>query len=281
MTRIAVMQGRLLPQTEGRFQSFPLGSWAAEFPLAAQAGLDCIEWIYDEFGASGNPIETDAGLDSMLALGAEHHIAVVSVCADYFMDRPLLRSTPSDLEERLVRLDWLLERCRRLGVERVVLPFVDASAITSGDELRQASEILARVAGGAGLLGVEIHLETSLAPGPFSELLASLPPDVVKVNYDIGNSASLGYDPREEFGAYGERVGSVHIKDRVKGGGTVPLGEGSADFESVFHALRGLAYRGDFVLQIARGAPGDELAWITTNRRLVEDWVAPLRSVSS
>ena len=281
MTRLAVMQGRLLPPTEGRFQSFPLGNWAAEFPLAAQAGLDCIEWIYDEFGASGNPLATDAGLDSVLALGAEHQIAVVSLCADYFMDRPLLRSTQRELEERLLRLAWLLERCQRLGVERLVLPFVDASAIASADDLRQASEILERVAADAGRLGVEIHVETSLAPAEFAELLASLPSDLVKVNYDIGNSASLGYDAREEFAAYGERVGSVHIKDRVKGGGTVPLGEGNADFDSVFGALRRLAYRGDFVLQIARGAPGGELAWVTSNRRLVDEWIAPLRSASS
>ena len=38
---------------------------------------------------------------------------------------------------------------------------------------------------------------------------------MIKVNYDSGNSASLGYDPTDEFAAYGERVGSVHIKDRV------------------------------------------------------------------
>jgi sugar phosphate isomerase/epimerase len=37
----------------------------------------------------------------------------------------------------------------------------------------------------------------------------------------------------EEFAAYGERVGSFHIKDRVRGGKTVPLGQGDTDFASL------------------------------------------------
>ena len=280
MTRLAVMQGRLLPPTAGRFQSFPVGDWAAEFGLAAKAGLDCLEWIYDEFGASDNPIATDAGTDSILALGAQHHVGVVSLCADYFMDRPLLRSTQAELEERFSQLEWLLRRARRLGVERVVLPFVDASAIGSADELLEAAELLAQAAAVAGEIGVELHLETSLPPTPFAELLAVLPPDVVKVTYDIGNSASLGYNPREEFDAYGERVGSVHLKDRVRGGGTVPLGEGDADFDAVFDALLRCGYRGDFVMQIARGERGGEVAWIAANRLRIEQWIAPFRSAA-
>ena len=34
------------------------------------------------------------------------------------------------------------------------------------------------------------------------------------VNYDTGNSASLGYDPSEEISVYGHRIINVHIKDR-------------------------------------------------------------------
>jgi hexulose-6-phosphate isomerase len=90
------------------------------------------------------------------------------------------------------------------------------------------------------------------------------------VNYDSGNSASLGYRPRDEFAAYGARVGSVHIKDRRRGGGTVPLGTGDTDFPALFDCLRAAGYRGDFILQAARGRPGDEVAWATANRSFVE-----------
>jgi len=93
---------------------------------------------------------------------------------------------------------------------------------------------------------------------------------LLRVNFDSGNSSSLGYNSAEEFAAYGDRIGSVHIKDRVRGGGTVPLGTGDADLPVVFKGLAALPYRGDYVLQIARTEPGSELPWITQNAA----WIA-------
>jgi hexulose-6-phosphate isomerase len=76
----------------------------------------------------------------------------------------------------------------------------------------------------------------------------------------------LGYRASEEFAAYGERIGSIHIKDRLRKpeGGivTMPLGQGSADFDDVFASVRSIGYRGDYTLQVARGADGDEVNWI-------------------
>jgi hexulose-6-phosphate isomerase len=100
-------------------------------------------------------------------------------------------------------------------------------------------------------------------------LLAKLPHRLLKVNYDSGNSSSLGYDPREEVAAYGDRIGSVHIKDRIRGGGTVPLGTGDAKIPVLLAELFRLGYAGDFVMQIARGEAGKEAAWIKHNRKLV------------
>src|SRR5262245_11014416 len=137
MTRIGIMQGRLVPPLEDRIQAFPRSNWADEFALAAAAGLDCIEWIYDLFGADVNPLASDQGVERMLAEADHHHVAVVSVCADYFMDVPLVRATASELQERVQHLAWMLRRCGRLGIERVVLPFVDASRIETEGELRQ------------------------------------------------------------------------------------------------------------------------------------------------
>ncbi len=89
------------------------------------------------------------------------------------------------------------------------------------------------------------------------------------MNYDSGNSASLGYNVAEELAAYGQRLGSVHIKDRVKGGAIVPLGTGDADLPALFSVLDGLRYEGDFVLQVARGADGREVEWASQNRQFV------------
>ena len=65
MTYIGIMQGRLVPPTEDHIQCFPRERWADEFELAAQAGLDCIEWIYDLHGADVNPLATDSGLEKL------------------------------------------------------------------------------------------------------------------------------------------------------------------------------------------------------------------------
>jgi L-ribulose-5-phosphate 3-epimerase len=274
VTRFGIMQGRLVPPVADRFQCFPRQNWADEFALAAEAGLDCIEWIYDEFGADVNPLGTDDGIDSIRELSDRHGIRVVSLCADYFMDRPLVRATDGELEDRIRVLLWLIDRARRLGIERMVLPFVDLSSIETDPELEQVVKTISRAARDAEEGRVELHLETSLGSERFAELLERLPAGTVKVNYDIGNSASLGYEPRAEFAAYGDRVGSVHVKDRIDGGGTVPLGSGDADLPAVFDCLRSLDYAGDFVLQVARSAPGDEVRWARQNLERVHAYLS-------
>ena len=269
MTHIGIMQGRLVPPTDNRIQCFPRERWADEFELAARAGLDCIEWIYDLYGADSNPLATDAGVEKLKSLIEQHKVRILSVCADYFMDKPLLRASQAELEDRIHTLFWLLGRGRLIGINRMVIPFVDASRIDTQAEFDGVVVLLKRVLQEAGKTGIEIHLETSLNPGRFAELLGKLPDPLLKANYDSGNSSSLGYAPRDEFAAYGNRVGSVHIKDRLLGASTVPLGTGDADFPALVESLQKVAYKGDFILQVARGTSGDEVAWATQNREFV------------
>ena len=245
---------------------FPREQWREEFPSAAAAGLDAIEWIYDLQGADVNPLATDSGIAQMKALSALNGIAVVSVCADYFMDRPFATASPDEFASLTAHLRWLLGRCRRVGITRMVLPFVDASEIETAEQCDRITEMLRGMLLLAGEAGVELHLETSLDPQAFASLLASLPHPFLKANYDSGNSSSLGYNVREELEAYGPRIGSVHIKDRVRGAGTVPLGTGNADISALLSGLSAIGYSGDYILQVARGVPGDEVAWTRQNR---------------
>jgi hexulose-6-phosphate isomerase len=269
MARIGVIQGRLLPPVDNRIQCFPREYWAKEFELAAQAGLDCIEWIYDLYGADVNPLATDDGIAQVKSLSSRYRVQVLSMCADYFMDKPLVRASQSELEERLKTLSWLLHQGQLIGINRIVLPFVDASRIDTDEEFDGVIVVLKWIQQVAEETGIEIHLETSLEPARFAKLLANLPSPIIKANYDSGNSSSLGYDPREEFAAYGKRVGSVHIKDRVRGGSTVPLGTGDADFRALADCLKRNDYKGDFILQVVRGSSGDEVAWARQNREFV------------
>ncbi len=270
------MQGRLVAPEGGRFQSFPRERWRDEFALAAAAGLETIEWIYDAYGEDVNPIGTESGAREIERLALLHGVSIESVCADWFMDFPLLGARSEQTRERWLRLDWLMRRCAPLNIDRIVLPFVDASAIGGMDD---AAVVAAGINSLSPLIestGVELHLETSLSPTQFDALLALCPHPGVKVNYDSGNSASLGYRPLEEFTAYGARVGSVHLKDRRRSAGTVPLGEGDADFGALFECLNAVKYHGNFILQVARGTDGEELAWTRRNVRTARQWMSRL-----
>ena len=77
-------------------------------------------------------------------------------------------------------------------------------------------------------------------------------PHKVYVNFDMGNSAANGFNPKEEIQLLSKDIINVHIKDRVLGGSTVPLGEGNTDFSEVFSQLQNVNYSGDFILQAAR-----------------------------
>jgi hexulose-6-phosphate isomerase len=261
------MQGRLGPPEAGRFQSFPRNRWAGEFGLAAQVPLSYIEWIYDLYGADMNPLIHDIG--AIQSVVAASGVGIRSICADYFMDCPFLRCVDSECQQRVEVLHALLRAARQVGVQRIVLPFVDASKIETPEDHRTVVEVLEAALPAAQETGVELHLETSLTPADFALLLDRLSSPLVKANYDSGNSSSLGFVPGEEFAAYGERIGSVHIKDRVLGGGTVPLGTGDADLPAVFAALEKVGYQGDITLQVARSEPGREVAWARSNREFV------------
>jgi len=276
MALIGIMQGRLLPPTNNQIQCFPKDRWEEEFEFAAKADLNCIEWIYDLHSADMNPISTDAGVNKMKYLSAKYDVQVLSLCADYFIDKPLIRADDHDLRERLSRVEWLLARCQLMGINRVILPFVDNSRINTNDEAERVCESLKHVLETAEKMDIEIHLETSLPPDQFADLLSNIHHPLLKVNYDSGNSSSLGYRPDHEFRAYGPHIGSVHIKDRILGGHTVPLGTGSTDFQALKNNLKRANYKGDFILQVARGIDGDEISLAKDNRKFTLQNVVPL-----
>jgi L-ribulose-5-phosphate 3-epimerase len=80
-TPIGIMQGRLSPPEDGRFQSFQRRSWREEFPRAREASFDYIEWIHDEYGRTANPIFSQADLAEFDVLKRQYGIAAPGTCA--------------------------------------------------------------------------------------------------------------------------------------------------------------------------------------------------------
>lgn len=266
------MQGRMVPPIDGNIQMFPVGVWPDEFALAKEAGADFIEWIFEWKTEPDNPLSADESVNQMRSLSESSGVSISSVCADYFMEKPLLGVSSGEMRARIDKLSWLLKTCSGLGVGRIVIPFVDNSSMKSEQDKGAALEALGAVLPDAEALNIELHLETDFGPEDFRKFLDRLPHPLLKVNYDSGNSASLGFSHDEELDAYGDRLGSVHIKDRVRGGGSVPLGEGAASFEVLFESLKRLDYQGDFVLQVARGEDGGEVAWARSNKMFLKKY---------
>ena len=261
--KIGTMQGRLLPKYKGRYQAFPVGNWPLEFSAAKQSGIELIEFILDYEDVEENPLLADP--TAIKATARHSGVLVASICADYFMEAPLHRS---DAARRV--LERLMDSAAVIGARDIVIPCVDQSSLSGEREATEFIAVMADTAPAAESRGINLSLETDLGPTEFASLLDRIGSDAVTVNYDTGNSASLGFDAGEELTAYGARISDIHIKDRTLDGGPVELGTGDCDFDAVFDWLAASDYQGPLIMQAYRDDEGvavfrSQLAWLQSN----------------
>lgn len=270
MIPIGVMQGRLSPPVGGRLQAFPVDAWREEFPRAREAGLSCIEWIYEAETDGLNPLRSDAGIGEIRRLADQSGVRVWSICADYFLVERLVLPGGAVGDAAVQQLRWLIGRAAALGMRYIVLPFLDSSSLQSPQEIAAMRELLRVASSAAAQARIELHLETDLPALEVAAVLHDLSHPWVRANFDTGNSAALGHDPAQELTVLGPWIGSVHIKDRLRDGPSVPLGTGAADFAACFRFLRAAGFRGSFILQTARDGGLNEIELAIRNRQFVE-----------
>ena len=271
MNPIGIMQGRLSPPVNGRLQAFPVATWREEFPRARDAGLACVEWIYERESEAANPLRHEPGVLEVRRIIERTGIEVRSVCGDYYMAERLLTPQGALRPNAVEHLTWLLRQVGRLGSSHMVLPFVDGSSIRSSAELDALVQLLRSLLPHAERHQVALHLETDLDPEEQVSVMKAVSHPLVRITHDIGNCAAAGHDPQEELSAIGPWVGSVHVKDRLLGGGTVPLGCGAADFPACFRLLQEMGFTGPLILQVARDGGVSELEQAIRDRRFVEE----------
>jgi L-ribulose-5-phosphate 3-epimerase len=250
-SNLGFMQGRLSAPIDGKIQAFPPDIWQDEFAIGKKLGFTCMEWIFEVSNIDKNPLYTDIGVEEIKKVKQESGILINSVVADYFMER-LLFGENKTVRDNIDMLKVLIIQCHKCGIPIIEIPLVDGSALRSSADKKELVQNMEEPLRLAQELGVKISLETSLPPREFKNLIMKFKPFKVCVNYDMGNSASLGFDPMEELSLLGKYIINVHIKDRLKAGGTVPLGKGATDFKAVFDGLKQSNYSGDFILQAAR-----------------------------
>ena len=271
--RIGFMQGRLSPLVDGRIQAFPWDCWQGEFLSAQQNSFGLMEWTLDQDRLYENPLLTQAGQAEISRLRRAHNLAIGSLTGDCFMQSPFWKADGPEGDALQADFRAVAGACAAAGISMMVLPLVDNGSLHSRVEEDKLVAVLESHAGLLRELEVRAIFESDFVPAELKRFIDRLDPDLFGVNYDIGNSAALGMDPSEEIAAYGKRIVNVHIKDRVRGGTTVPLGTGSADFDVVFKALAKIGSRGNYILQTARAQDGDHAGALCRYRAMALDWI--------
>jgi len=269
---IGFMQGRLCDQVDGKIQAFPWRDWELEFAIAESLGMKLMEWTLDQEGLYENPLMTEMGRQRILELSNAHGVRVNSLTGDCFMQEPFFKVEGAKRKALLGDLMAVLEASAIIGIRFVLIPLVDNGSIATSTQEDSLVEDLYLLREFLVKNHMKIIFESDFPSDRLAIFIKRFPPDTFGINYDIGNSAALGFDADEEISTYGSRIDNVHVKDRILHGTTVPLGKGNANFPSVFFALKRAGYSGDFILQTARAKDGDHLGAISRYRDMTAFW---------
>ena len=257
--KIGIMQGRLLPKYQGRYQAHPVGYWQEEFTHANHLGLDCIEFIINYDNSEKNPLLNSEGLENIREISNKSGVRVLSICADYFMEAPIHSNNFTVVDKSLTTLEHLIKNASLLNVSNIIIPCVDKSSFKNDKDIDTFVNNIKLVIKSAERANINLCLETDLAPKKFANMLDTIGSNNVMINYDIGNSTSKGYDSDEEFRCYGDKIVHLHIKDRLLGGSSVSLGTGDANFSKFFNLLLKYNYAGLIIFEAFRDDEGIEI----------------------
>ncbi|WP_158914833.1 sugar phosphate isomerase/epimerase [Caulobacter sp. S45] len=272
--RVGFMQGRLSPLVDGKIQAFPAAHWQAEFPIARSLGFARMEWTLDHDGLADNPLMTAPGQALIQDLARDSGVTVSSITGDCFMQAPFWKAHGAARQALLDEFADVVAGAQAVGAHLVVVPLVDNGAIQNPADEASLMDGLVDLTPRLTELGVRVAFESDFPPNELTAFIARFPHDRFGINFDIGNSAGMGWPPEVEIPLIANRMLNVHVKDRLLNGTTVPLGEGNADLPGVFTLLKSVGYSGHFILQTARAADGDHPGAAARYRRAVLDWIA-------
>jgi sugar phosphate isomerase/epimerase len=163
---------------------------------------------------------------------------------------------PALRPERLVRLQWALDRTRALGLQDLML---HAGFIPNkGDPARKPFlDTLARVSDLAKGKGITVAFETGQETADLLRLtLDELRCSNLKVNFDPANMLLYDKgDPLRAVEILGPDIRSVHVKDAIRTkvpgtwGDEVPLGQGEVNIKQFVKTLKKVGYRGALCIE--------------------------------
>lgn len=270
---LGFMQGRLVPAVQNKIQAFPEKDWEREFYLGEELGLRLMEWTLDDYNLEINPFLTAIGQKRIKSLSDKFGVSVSSVTGDCFMQKPFWNCDEDEQSILLKKFEKICDACSAQGVVNIIVPLVDNGALETMEQQKKLTNILLGYQRYLEDRNLCILFESDFPPLRLRAFIEDFPESCFGINYDLGNSASLGLNPTEEFALYGKRINNVHIKDRGFAGTTVPLGSGDVDFDLVFRKLVELNYNGNFIMQTARSETGDDVGVMQEYMSYISGWL--------
>jgi hexulose-6-phosphate isomerase len=259
---LGLMQGRLSKSLTGKIQEFPAKTWRQEFALARSIGIKAIEWTVDFEGFRVNPLFTLQ--NEIASLQSSFEISIPSVTLDCFVEAPIhKRNETSGLASSATDLVWVAEMLQNTGVDVLVLPIVAEAGNFTSEDFDNLIHVLKEIETDLKSLNKRVAIECEFDLDSISRLLSELNGQTFGVNFDMGNSASLGHNPSHELNICKGRIFNIHIKYRILNGPTVPLGSGTVQFDEIAATLLLHNYSGNMILQAARIFDQDEVEQVS------------------
>lgn len=254
-----VMQGRLLKPINNKIQSFPSKKWNKEFELIKDLNLKYLEWTLDYKNLEKNPLLLHEGQIQIKKLCKQNNIIIHSVTGDCFMQKPFWKKIGKEKKKLLTKLKKVIDGASKIKAKFIVIPLVDNGKIENEKQKKILINDLKKMENFLVDKKVQILFETDFSPEDNLSFIKNFNKKLFGINYDIGNSAGLNYNPIKEFDLFSMYIKNIHIKDRKKFGKTVPLGKGNAKFSLISKLCKNHNYKGKFILQCARKKSGDEI----------------------
>ena len=265
--KIGIMQGRLSRKVGNKIQCFPKKNWKKEFYQAKKLKLNFIEWTLDYSYFAKNPIFTKEGVSKIKELSKKYKIKIKSLTGDCFMERPFWKNN-----NRKLILDFkkILLACNKLKIKYLVIPLVDNGSLKKKSQEIRLIKILNSYKNFLKSKKIQILFESDYPPKKLKDFINNFDVKTFGINYDLGNSASLGYDLDEEFKLTGKYIKNIHIKDRKFNGETVRLGRGNVDFSSFFKNIKKINFKKTLILQTARSNNNKDIKEVEINLKYLK-----------
>ena len=266
--KYGVMQGRLSSKIGNKIQAFPIKNWKSEFSKAKKLGLKSIEWTLDYKNLYKNPLLLKKSQLEIKRLSRKYSIKIKSITGDCFMQKPFWKFKNNN--KLLEDLKKIIKSSKDIGIDLIVLPLVDNGSLKNDKEIKNFIKISKSLKEYLKNTKVKLIFESDFHPIKLKNFIKKFDKRYFGINYDSGNSAGLNYNIDEEFKHYGDRISNVHIKDRLKFGKTVRLGNGNVNFLKLFKNLKKIKYKKNLILQTARSKTNKHMDEIKINLKFLK-----------